>query len=284
MHIYIYIFNQEESNLPWDPWVFLELVEFSKEAKREVGKLLLFLWLKRSKAWESRPSGRLPSVTVTCFPCLSLVPTLCPCGSQLLSPSLFQRTPDGFDSVPLKTSSGGPDMDLWEALPCLLPVAVTLQTCGTWGCQLPATPSSLWPYQKIELLIFVVCFGFLFFMEHQTLLSACLKPAKYTHTLYVWLPCLQLGFQKVQYPCWSRFHSSHLPELKTLFSSLCWREGPNGSFPGYMPSAYHLHKEAGDEGRDWPLLDPFVCAGSLNSTLLASQFKLGIKLARMRTR
>ncbi|KAJ8784649.1 hypothetical protein J1605_008000 [Eschrichtius robustus] len=59
--------------------------------------------------------GKIRSFTSKWMDCLGLLTsrsTEPPMFSQLLSPSLFQRTPDGFDSVPLKTSSGGPDMDL----------------------------------------------------------------------------------------------------------------------------------------------------------------------------
>lgn len=91
-----------------------------------------------------------------------LCPNLALCSSQLLSPSLFQRTPDGFDSVPLKTSSGGPDMDLWEALTCLLcllTLAQHLASLWRFGCSFLQYPllkiSSLWPYQKkFEFQIF----------------------------------------------------------------------------------------------------------------------------------
>ena len=93
----------------------------------------------RKQEFQEGSFCHLFSISLLCSPNLPM------CSSQLLSPSLFQRTPDGFDSVPLKTSSGGPDMDLWGTLPCLtclLTWAHHLASLWQCGCHLPATPAA----------------------------------------------------------------------------------------------------------------------------------------------
>ena len=132
------------------------------------------------------------SISLLCSPNLPM------CSSQLLSPSLFQRTPDGFDSVPLKTSSGGPDMDLWGTLPCLTCLLTwTHYLASLWqcGCHLPATPTAgnlFVVALSEEVWIPDLCF----FIEYPNL-PFCLPQTCqiYPYFVYILLPCLHLVSQ-----------------------------------------------------------------------------------------
>ena len=147
----------------------------------------------RKQEFQEGSFCHLFSISLLCSPNLPM------CSSQLLSPSLFQRTPDGFDSVPLKTSSGGPDMDLWGTLPCLtclLTWAHHLASLWQCGCHLPATPAAgnlFVVALSEEVWIPDLCF---LFIEYPNL-PFCLPQTCqiYPHFVYILLPRLYLVSQ-----------------------------------------------------------------------------------------
>lgn len=178
----------------------LELLEFNKDAKQDISqtegarRIEANLCSCFHEATEGRNFRRV--LSVASFHFSPLLPKLLHVQPAPVTIS-FRGLLMGLTRCRWRHPSGGPDMDLWgtpslRLLTCLLTWTRHLASLGNVGATLLQHPlleiSSLWPYQKkFEFQIFV-------FFYRVSSFSVCLKPAKYTHTLFIYysLACILL--------------------------------------------------------------------------------------------